>query len=355
MTPAGTTAGDPAGPSASTSAGSGGAGSAPIAVGVDVGGTKVLGVVLSEDDTVLSELRVATPQRTTDPATSSGGDELGAVVDAVALLVRELRRDHGPGPVGVGMPGMLDRTGVLRFAPNLHGGAGNVRTALVDRLAGAPVHVDNDANCAALAELTLGAARGASTALMVTLGTGIGGAIVLDGAVQGGAHGLAGEVGHMVVDPTGPPCPCGGRGCWERYASGAGLARLAREAALAGKLFGAVALAGGDPELVRGEHVARAAADGDAGSLAVMESLGWWVALGLANLVAVLDPERIVVGGGLSEVGEMLFAPARRAFAELVEGGARHPEVPIVPAELGERAGAIGAALGARAARRHAG
>jgi glucokinase len=303
-------------------------------VGVDVGGTKVLGVVLSPDNAVLGELRVATPQRSAAPgagpaaAPAEGGDgDREAVVGAIALLVRDLQREHGPGPVGLGIPGMLDRTGMLRFAPNLPAAAGgDVAAALSERLGGAPVHVDNDANCAARAELALGAARGAETALLVTLGTGIGGAVIMGGAVQVGAHGLAGEVGHMVVDPSGPPCPCGGRGCWERYASGAGLARLAREAALAGTLFGAVALAGGDPELVRGEHVARAAADGDRGALAVMESLGWWVALGLASLVAVLDPERIVVGG------------------------AHHPEVPIVPAALGERAGAVGAALGARAA-----
>jgi glucokinase len=328
---------------------------APCVVGVDVGGTKILGVVLSPENDVVAELRVATPQRRAAPGSGSGapatGDEgdRAAVVDAIALLVRDLQRDHGSGPVGVGIPGMLDRTGTLLFSPNLPAAAaGNVAAALSERLGGAPVRVDNDADCAALAELTLGAAQGVRTALMVTLGTGIGGAVIVDGSVYRGAHGLAGEVGHMVVDPSGPPCPCGGRGCWERYASGAGLARLAREAALAGSLFGAVALAGGDPELVRGEHVARAAAGGDPGSLAVMETLGWWVALGLANLVALFDPERIIVGGGLAAVGEMLLAPVRRFFAELVEGGPLHPQVPIGPAELGERAGAVGAALGAR-------
>ncbi len=321
-----------------------------VAVGVDVGGTKLLGVALSAEGAVLSELRVATPQPTVDPATARSRRDQGAVADAVALLVRELQREHGTGPVGVGIPGMLDRSGMLRFSPHLPGSApGDVRAALVERLGAGLLHLDNDANCAGLAELTLGAAQGAGTALLVTLGTGIGGAVIVGGCVQGGAYGLAGEIGHMVVDPAGPLCPCGRRGCWERYASGAGLARLAREAALAGSLFEAVALAGGDPELVRAEHVATSAAGGDAGSLAVMETLGWWVALGLANLVAVLDPQRVVVGGGLAEVGEMLFAPTRRAFLELVEGGSHHPEVPIVPARLGERAGAIGAALGARA------
>lgn len=324
-----------------------------MAVGVDVGGTKILGVALGPGDAVLAELRAATPQRAPGPGGPDGRQELAPVADAVALVVRELQRDHGAGPVGIGVPGMLDRAGVLRFSPNLQGASGaDVRALFAERLGDGAAHVENDANCAALAELALGAARGASTALVVTLGTGIGGALVRGGSVRGGAHGLAGEVGHMVVDPRGPACPCGGRGCWERYASGAGLARMAREEALAGNLRGALSLAGGDPELVRGEHVARAAAHGDAGSLAVMESLGWWLALGLANLVAVVDPERIVVGGGLSEAGEMLFAPARRAFTELVEGGPRHPAVPILQAELGERAGAIGAALAALAASR---
>jgi glucokinase len=319
--------------------------------GVDVGGTKILGVALTDECTVLAEFRVPTPQQTAGPGRSGRPAEQGAVADAVASVVHALQQEHGPGPVGVGVAGMLDRSGVLRFAPNLRGAAGmDVRAALTDRLGRAPAHLDNDANCGALAELTLGAARGSREALMVTLGTGIGGALILDGKVQGGAHGMAGELGHMVVDPSGPRCPCGNRGCWERYASGAGLARLARDAALAGGLDGALALAGGDPELVRGEHVARAAAAGDPGSLAVIETLGWWIALGLANLVAVVDPERIVVGGGLAEVGELLFAPTRRAFISLVEGGPARPAVPIVHAALGERASAIGAAVGAREA-----
>jgi glucokinase len=235
---------------------------------------------------------------------------------------------------------------MLRFSPNLPAAAGgDVATALSERLGGVPVHVDNDANCAALAEVTLGAARGAAEALIVTLGTGIGGGVVSGGRVVTGAFGFAGEVGHMVVDPAGPPCPCGRRGCWERYASGGGLGRLAREAAFAGRLHEAVALAGGDPELVRGEHVTRAARAGDPGALGVLDELGWWVALGLANLVAVLDPQVIVVGGGLAEVGELLLVPTRRAFAELVEGGRARPAIDVLPARFGERAGAVGAAL----------
>jgi glucokinase len=209
--------------------------------------------------------------------------------------------------------------------------------------------VENDANLALLAELQLGVATDGADVVMVTLGTGIGGGVALGGRILTGSFGFAAEVGHMVVDPSGPLCPCGQRGCWERFASGGGLGRLAREAALAGRLQHVVALAGGDPEAVRGEHVTTAALACDPEALAVMDELGWWVALGLANLTAVLDPARIVIGGGLAEAGAILLDPARRAFDTLVEGRGTRPEVKIVPATLGLRAGAVGAALAARA------
>jgi len=333
-----------------------------VALGVDIGGTKVLGVALDGADRVVAEARVPTPHGAVEHARRHGGAEgtgTGSdVADAVARVVATLRAEvgtaggasGGAAPVGVGIPGMLDRRGVLVFSPNLPGASGaDFRALLTDRLPEAPLVVENDANCAATAEFLLGAARGADHFVMVTLGTGIGGGLVTGGRVLAGAHGFAGEIGHMLVDPSGPPCPCGRRGCWERYASGGGLGRLAREAAYAGRLAQVVALAGDDPELVRGEHVTRSALDGEPGALAVMEDLGWWVALGLANLTAVLDPSRIVLGGGLVVAGEILLAPTRRAFAELVEGASARPEVEIVAAALGERAGAVGAALAARA------
>jgi glucokinase len=330
-----------------------GDGPVPLAFGVDVGGTKVLGVALDAAGVVVAEARMATPRSATDPA-DLGQAGAADVADAVAEVVRRLGEAAGcgaaePVPVGIGVPGMLDRHGTLRFSPNLPGAVGaDMRALVADRVGGGSLQVGNDANCAALAELRLGAARGAQHAVVVTLGTGIGGGLIADGRVRLGARGFAGEIGHMVVDPSGPPCPCGGRGCWERFASGGGLGRLAREAAFGGSLHEAVALAGGDPELVRGEHVTRAALAGDPGALAVVEELGWWVALGLSNLVAFCDPERIVVGGGVAEVGDLLLAPTRRAFAGLVEAGSARPEIPIVAAELGERAGAVGAALHGR-------
>jgi glucokinase len=250
--------------------------------------------------------------------------------------------------VGVGMPGLVDHAGVLRVGANLPGVRGfAVRDELGARL-GVPVVVDNDANCALWAEHEMGAARGTSNAVLVTLGTGIGGGIVADGRLQRGANGFAGEPGHMVVDPDGPLCPCGRRGCWERYASGSGIAALAREAAAAHRAARIVELAGGAAELVRGEHVTRAAAEGDAAAIEVLARFGRWVALGIANLVNILDPEVVVVGGGVVDAGDLMMDPIRAAYTELVLASSQPPEVRIVPAELGSRSGAIGAALLAR-------
>jgi len=282
------------------------------------------------------------------------------VADAIAAVVAELdalprSRAGGaagadvPAPVGVGAPGMVDRAGRLRFAPNLPQAHGVDWTELIgSRLPGRRVVIENDANFAVLAEHRLGAARPYDDVILVTLGTGIGGGIVLGGRVQVGSAGFAGEIGHMVVDPAGPACPCGRRGCWERFASGAGMAVLAREAALGGELDEVVKLAGGDPESVRGEDVSAAAAAGDAAAQGVIRHVGWWVGFGLANLACVVDPECFVLGGGLVSAGDLLLDAARATFAELVEGGDRRPATAIVTASFGDRSGAVGAALAAR-------
>jgi glucokinase len=318
---------------------------AGVTYGVDIGGTKVLGVAIGPANDVLAEARVPTPMGTQEIVGRN-------VADAVAQVVVEL--DNGLGaaggaPVGVGAPGMVDRRGRLCFAPNLPQAHGVDWTELIGgRLPGRSVVIENDANLAVLAEHRLGAARAYRDVVMVTLGTGIGGGIVSDGRVQVGASGFAGEIGHMVVDPAGPACPCGRRGCWERFASGAGLGVLAREAALAGRLSEVVRLAGGDPESVRGEDVSAAAAAGDPAARQVIGEVGWWIGFGLANLAAVLDPECFVLGGGVVRAGDLLVDAARATFGELVEGGGRRPAVAIVPAAFGERAGAMGAALAAR-------
>lgn len=298
-----------------------------------MGGTKVLGVAVDPADpaTVLAEGRVATPE---------GGEGLvDVLLDLAGSLAPELTA------IGVGLPGLVDRDGNLHMGPHLrHLHDVPLARLLVERSGRAAI-VDNDANCHAEAEHRAGAARGFDEALVVTLGTGIGAGIITRGRLLQGASGFAGEPGHMVVDPNGPPCPCGKRGCWERFASGSGLGRLARDAADGGRLDAAVALAGGDPEAVRGEHVTATARDGDGESKAVLAAFARWIALGLANLVNILDPAVIVIGGGLVEDADLLLPDVRERFAELVMAGDRRPPVPIVPAQLGHRSGAIGAAL----------
>ena len=308
------------------------------AIGVDIGGTKCLAVAVRAG-VVIAECRLPTP------ATPDG------LVDTVLEVVSSIRCDvpaFAHAPVGVGAPGLVDDTGTLRFAPHLPEVRElALRDLLVTQL-GPRLIVENDATCAAWAESRLGAATGRTHVLMVTIGTGIGGGIIADGYLQRGRHGFAGEIGHMVVDPGGPRCPCGQSGCWERYASGSGLGWMAREAAQAGVGRRMVDLAGGDPERVRGEDVTVAAAEGDREARAVLARFAWWLALGLANLANALDPELIVLGGGIVEAGPVLLKPAREAFARLLEGASHRPAVPIVVAALGERAGAVGAALRAQ-------
>lgn len=320
-----------------------------LTIGVDVGGTKVLGVALDPSGSVLSQARAATPL----PRHSERDDSASkGVIEAIATVAKGLLDDLGGGEmvaVGVGIPGLVDSEGTMHFAPNLPAGVGVDFRARVAAAVGAPrVVIDNDATCAALGEWKLGAASEATDAVVVTLGTGIGAGIISGSRLLRGAHGYAGEAGHMVVDRSGPLCSCGRRGCWERYASGSGLARLAREAASAGRLPAVMALAGGDEESVRGEHVTEAAQAGDPGALEVMADLGWWIALGLANLTALLDPSVIVIGGGLAAAGALLLDPTRSAFADVVYAGGQGPGVRIVGAALGELAGAVGAALIAR-------
>src|SRR5438477_6066828 len=294
-------------------------------VGVDVGGTKILAIAVEDTGRrVGKEVRRPTPHGTT------------ALLDAIVGVVCAVHASAGEiDAVGLGSPGLVDRSGRLAVGPNLPGIAGVAfRDELHARL-NLPVAVDNDATCATWAEVRIGAAKGSDEAFLVTLGTGIGAGIVTGGALQRGANGFAGEPGHMVVDPKGPPCPCGRRGCWERFASGSGLGRLAREAAEAGRGRRLIELAGGDVEDVRGEHVTRAAMEGDVEALEVFREFGWWAALGIANLVNILDPEIVVVGGGLVEAGEIVMRPIRDAFAELVFAGEYRPSVQILPAALG--------------------
>ena len=302
-------------------------------VGIDVGGTKMLAVVLEDGARLVDERRVPTP------------DGAAALVDAFVAVVDAQRADGPVDAVGIGAPGLVDREGVLHMAPNLVGVRNLAIKVLLQERLRLPVQVDNDATCAAWAEREMGAAKGSNDVVVVTLGTGIGGGLVLDGQLYRGAHGFAGEVGHVKVAPDGIPCPCGGRGCWERYASGSALGRFGREAGEAGRAARVVELAGGDFHDVRGEHVGAAAREGDPEALELMDRFAWWVAQGLANLADVFDPNTIVVGGGMLESVDLFLGRTRQVFPELVLAGPERLPVDIVPAQLGERAGAIGAAL----------
>jgi glucokinase len=303
-------------------------------IGLDVGGTKVLGVRIDSDGQIVGEQRADSPH---------------AGVDALAATCAELisALTSADEPVGVGVAGLVDKQGRVTYSPNLiHLRQAPVRDAVAN-LIGRRVIVDNDANAATLAEVTYGAARGARHAILVTLGTGIGGGIVLDGRVYRGAHNFAAEFGHFTVDARGPMCACGERGHWEAIASGEALGRMARDLIARGSGAAIVAVAG-DRSAVTGVHVGQAAARGDGDSLGLLAEYADNVALGLAALANLFDPECIVISGGLVELGVLLFGPLHDAFRRHVEGLDYRPPIPIVPAELGERAGAVGAAILAR-------
>ena len=307
------------------------------AVGVDIGGTKVAGGLVAPDGTVLDTARRATP-----------GASVTDTEDAIVAVVTELvGRAAGPvAGVGVGAAGWFDRTGDrVLFSPHLAWRNASLRADLARRLR-RPLWVGNDADAAAWAEYRYGAARGAELALMITLGTGIGGGIVADGRLQRGAHGVAGEWGHMRVVPDGRLCACGNRGCWERYASGTALAQMAREVARTSPAAaeGLLERVEGEPDRLTGEVVAEAAAAGDPVAQDLIADVGAWLGQGIADLAAALDPEVVVIGGGLSALGEQLLEPARGRLDRALPGRGFRPGPRVVPAVLGPAAGLVGAA-----------
>ena len=309
--------------------------STELSIGIDVGGTKINAVAVdTRSGLVVSELRRHTPAD-------------GELIDSLDAVVSALRHATAPSDtvgIGVGLPGLVDRSGVLRAAPNLPSAVDvDLRAALRART-GLPVGVENDATCAALAEWQWGVGRGIGDLVLVTLGTGIGAGLIVDGRPARGAHGFAGEPGHMVVDRNGPVCPCGNRGCWERYASGAGLARLAEEAAGRGDAPALASLLESNGA-IRGEDVVAAVRGGDVDAAAVMGEFADWLAVGLAAIVNLLDPEMVVVGGGLGDEADLFLDRARRETMTLVLGGERRPATRIEAAASGASAGARGAAL----------
>lgn len=301
----------------------------PITVGIDLGGTKIAGLRMDERGEVLERRESPTP-----------GDADG-ILDEVLRVTTALAVD-GVAAVGIGAAGMVDfAAGTLGFAPNLPLRNVPLRDLVRER-SGFRCVVDNDANAAGFAEHRYGAAAGHDHVLLVTVGTGIGGALVIEGELYRGAHGFAAEIGHIIVEPGGPECGCGNRGCWEQVASGKALDRLAK-AESDREPEGAIARAAGSEE-ASGRHASVAARAGDGAARAVFDEVGRRLGEGIAGLVNVLDPELVVVGGGVAREGDLLLEPTRRAFLETVEAGDGRPEVPIVTALLGNDAGAMGAA-----------
>jgi glucokinase len=311
--------------------------SATETIGVDLGGTKMLSGVLDPDANVLWEDREA--------STGQSEEEL------VEMLVREIEEAHAARPaaaaVGLGIPATVDHArGAAVSAVNLPIENLPIRDLAAKRT-GLPVFVDNDANVAALAEHLYGAAQGVENAVMLTIGTGIGGGLVLGGEIFRGSTGAGAELGHMVIEMDGPRCQgnCPNRGCVETYASGTALGRTGREAAenapdsALGKM-----LADGHP--IDGRAVTVAAKDGDATAIGVFETVGTRLGVALASFANIFEPEVIVIGGGVIAAGDLLLDPARREL----EARALRPmnRTPVVAAQLGEDAGMIGAAAMAR-------
>lgn len=305
------------------------------AIGIDIGGTKVAGALVSVTGDILRLERRPTP----------AGDP-GAIVDVVVELVRELADGQDIVAAGVAAAGFIDaEQSTVYYAPNINWRSEPLRERLAARLPGLDITIDNDANAAGWAEYRFGAGRGTSDMTMLTIGTGVGGAIVTDGRLLRGGFGTAGEIGHLRVVPGGLPCGCGQKGCIEQYGSGRALLRFAGEIADAGGIGQSLArdrdLNGG---VLDGHLVAALIADADPGALAALRELGDWLGQACASIGAVLDPQVFVFGGGVAMAGDLLLDPVRASFRSHLPARGFHPEPEFVAAQFVNDAGVVGAA-----------
>ena len=305
-------------------------------IGVDVGGTKVLGGVVDESGTVVKTARRDTP-----------GEGGAALTQAIADVAKELMAQFTVDSVGVSAAGFVssDRKTMLA-TPNIAGWNGVDLDYQLTSLIGLPVVIENDANAAAWGEARFGAGRGKRHMLMLTVGTGIGGGIVVNGELYRGAFGTAAEIGHIRVVPEGHLCGCGARGCFEQYGSGNALMRHAREAIAASPDIARNILARGDGTLegLTGKAITDAARDGDAVALAAFNTTAQWLGAGIATLSVILDPECVVIGGGVIDAGDILLEPTRAAMVRYMPFAGKHPYPEIIGAQLGNEAGLVGVA-----------
>ncbi len=305
-----------------------------LTIGVDVGGTKIAGGLVDEQG------RVVARERVESPATDSP-----AIVRRIAELVATLGRDVEVEAVGVSAAGFVDKQrATVVFAPNLAWRDEPLRGHLEQAL-GLPVVVENDANAAAWGEFTFGAGAAVENLLMITVGTGVGGGVVVDGELMRGGFGMAAEVGHIRLVPDGVRCGCGNLGCLESYGSGSALVRITRDRVRTSPVTGAALLerAGGDPERIDGPMITAAAMEGDLIAREQLAEVGAALGVGVASLVAVLDPNLVVVGGGVSEAGDLLLDPLRDAFATHLSGRGHRPLAEVHTSVL-DNPGLIGAA-----------
>jgi glucokinase len=304
-----------------------------LSIGVDVGGTKIAAGVVDETGAILARTRVPTPA---DPQWA-----VGAIADAIT----ELRADHAIESVGVGAPGYIDRDrSTVLMAPNIDWENEPLKARIED-LVQLPTVIENDANAAAWGEFRFGAAATHDDMIMITVGTGIGGGIVIEGRMHRGRFGVAGEVGHLNMVPDGLPCGCGGRGCWEQYASGRALRRYGRERAGADPVLGKrlLELNEGVADTITGSQITQAAEEGDPLALEVYDELADWLGRGLADLASLFDPGVFVLGGGVADSGSLLLDPVAKAFERYLIGGVHRPRADVVLATLGSAAGIVGA------------
>lgn len=305
-------------------------------IGIDVGGTKVLGGVVSESGEILATARRETPRE--------GGRALTQTIADVAL---ELAKQFPVDSIGVSAAGFIssDRQTILA-TPNIAGWNGVNLDQELTQILDKRIVLENDANSAAWGEFRFGAGRGRRDLMMLTLGTGVGGGLILGGSVFRGAFGIGAELGHLRLVPDGHLCGCGIRGCLEQYASGSALMRHAREAISASPDLARNLLARGDGTLegLKGHHITEAARDEDPVALAAFNTMANYLGAGIASLCAVIDPSCIVLGGGVIEAGEIFLGPTREAALRLIPFTGKHPYPDIVPAELGNNAGLVGVA-----------
>ncbi|GAA4684154.1 ROK family glucokinase [Frondihabitans cladoniiphilus] len=304
------------------------------AIGIDIGGTKIAGGVVTELGEIVAERRVPTPT----------GDSQ-AIVDAVVEMIRELQSEHEVVAAGVAAPGFIDAAqSTVYYTPNIPWRNEPLRARLNDEL-DLHITIDNDANAAGWAEFRFGAGRLVSDMTMLTIGTGVGGAIVAQDKLLRGGFGTGGELGHVRIVPDGLPCGCGAFGCIEQYGSGRALLRMAGEVAdrggATGKALADLRTAKGS---LSGHDVSALLASGDAGAVEALTELGTWLGQACASLSVVLDPQLFVFGGGVAQAGELLLAPVRAAYLSHLPARGFHPEPDFVIAELVNDAGVVGAA-----------